>query len=129
MAKFSSSLMLAPLLGITLVALSGCVIVAADEEVLRDDWVHERQYGTLKGADVAADSVTVRVSSNGCTTKDFISADVRKQEAGRFSVGFYRKKEDYCRANMPDGVALTWTFAELGIPDGAEVSVRNKVRN
>ena len=129
MSKFSSSLLAAPLLGVTLVMLSGCIIVDADEGDVHADWNSERSYGTLKGADVAANEITIRVTSNGCTTKDFISTDIRKMKSDRFSVGFYRTKEDYCRANMPDGVALTWSFAELGIPEGAEVRVRNSVSN
>lgn len=100
----------------------------ADEHV-RADWDLDRDYSTLKGADVAGNSVTARVSSNGCTTKDFISADVRKTGDDRFSVGFHREKQDFCRAMLPDGVALTWSFAELGIPDGAEVKVRNPIGN
>ncbi|WP_143435391.1 ubiquitin family protein [Henriciella aquimarina] len=112
-----------------LFALSGCIIVDADEHDLGTDWDSHPSYGTLKAADVTADSVTVRVTSNGCTSKDFIGTDVRRMGEERFSVGFYREKEDYCRANLPDGVALTWSFAELGIPDGAEVKVCNTISN
>ena len=129
MPKHFSSLLLAPAMGITLVALSACVVIDADERQLGSDWDSHRDYGALKGADVTGNAVTVRVSSNGCTTKDFINADVRRMGEDRFSVGFYREKKDYCRANLPDGVALTWSFSELGIPDGANVSVRNTVRN
>ncbi|WP_300390491.1 hypothetical protein [Henriciella sp.] len=129
MPKLFSSLALAPVMGITLVALSGCIVIDAEEGVLHENWDGAHTYGPLKGADVSAQTVTIRVTSNGCTTKDFIGADVRKTGSDRFSVGFYREKEDYCRANLPDGVALTWDFAELGIPEGADVSVRNSVRN
>ena len=114
---------------IGLVALSGCVIIDTDEDELRADWDMGHDYGTLKGADVSANSVTARVSSNGCTNKDFIGTNVRKTGDDSFSVGFYREKQDYCRAMLPDGVALTWSFEELGIPEGAEVRVRNKISN
>lgn len=127
MSKLFSPLSLAPVAGIALLALSGCVVIDADETQLGSDWDHGHEYGVLKGADVSADTVTVRVSSNGCTAKDFIGADVRRLDEDRFSVGFYRQKQDYCRAHMPDGVALTWGFAELGIPAGAEVKIRNPV--
>ena len=111
-----------------LTLLGGCVIVDADEQI-RTDLDLDRAYGTLKGADVSANTVMARVSSNGCTTKEFIGTDVRRTGEDRFSVGFYREREDYCRAYLPEGVALTWSFAELGIPDGAEVNIRNKVSN
>ena len=129
MPKLSSSVLLAPVVGITLVALSGCVVIDADETQLGHDWDGSHHYGVLKGADVSGDAVTVRVSSNGCTTKDFIGADVRRIDEDRFSIGFYRQKQDYCRAQMPDGIALTWGFAELGIPEGADVKIRNSVGN
>lgn len=129
MTKNSPSLLLASLAGITLVVLSGCIVIDADEEDLHSNWDDSPSYGTLKAADVSGSAVTVRVSSNGCTTKDFIGTDVRRMGEDRFSVGFYREKEDYCRANLPDGVALSWNFSELGIPDGADVSIRNTVRN
>jgi hypothetical protein len=106
--------------------LGGCIIVDADEHTAAS-WDLDHDYGPLKGAEVSANQVTARVSSNGCTTKDFIGADVRKSGEDSFTVGFYRQKQDYCRANLPNGVALSWNFEELGIPNGAEVSVRNKV--
>ncbi len=112
--------------------LGGCVIAVdgdGDHDAFEANWDLDREYSKLKGADVASDSVMARVSSNGCTTKDFIGADVRKTGEDRFSVGFYREKQDFCRALLPEGVALTWSFAELGIPDGAEVKVRNPISN
>lgn len=129
MTKKFSSLLFVPLAGITLVALSACIVIDADEEDFHSNWDDSPSYGTLKAADVSGNAVTVRVTSNGCTTKDFIGTDVRRMGEDRFSVGFYREKEDYCRASLPDGVALTWNFSELGIPDGADVSIRNTVRN
>lgn len=114
---------------IGLVALSGCVIAVDGDHDVHSNWDMDRDYGTLKGADVSANAVTARVTSNGCTTKDFIGTDVRKSGDDSFTVGFFREKQDYCRAMLPDGVALTWSFEELGIPEGAEVRVRNKISN
>ena len=73
--------------------LGGCVIVDADEHV-RADWDGHRSYGELMGADVANNTVTARVTTNGCTTKDFIGVDVDKTGDNRFSVGFYRVLDD-----------------------------------
>ncbi|WP_084420256.1 hypothetical protein [Henriciella litoralis] len=108
------------------VVLGACVIVDADEHTAAS-WDLDRDYGSLKGAEVSANQITARVSSNGCTTKDFIGTDVRKSGDDSFTVGFFREKQDYCRANLPDGVELSWSFEELGIPNGADVSVRNRV--
>ena len=108
MTKNFSSLLMLPVMGATLVALSGCIVIDADEEDLHSELAISPHYGTIKAADITGDTVTVRVSSNGCTTKEFIGTDVRRMNGDRFSVGFYREKEDYCRANLPDGVALSW---------------------
>lgn len=108
--------------------LGGCVIVDADEHV-RADWGGDRSYGELMGADVTNGIITARVTSNGCTTKDFIGADVDKTGDNRFSVGFYRERQDYCEAYVPEGVELSWTFEELGIPQDAAVRIRNDISN
>ena len=108
--------------------LAGCVIVDADEH-MRAEWNDDHAYGELMGVDVNASAITARVTSNGCTTKEFVAADVDKTGSNRFAVGFYRARQDYCEAYMPDGVELSWTFAELGIPDGAEVRIQNEVSN
>jgi hypothetical protein len=114
--------------GFLALGLGGCVIVDADDHV-RADWTGGGNYGELMGAEIANNQITVRVTSNGCTTKDFIGADVDKTGDNRFAVGFYRAREDYCKAYLPEGVELSWTFAELGIPNGAAVRIRNDVRN
>ncbi|WP_292030698.1 hypothetical protein [Brevundimonas sp. UBA2416] len=77
----------------------------------------------LLSAGVAADSLTIRVMSNGCTTKaDFAWFVERK--AGRYAVAFGRKKIDACKA-MARPLDLTWTYGELGLPSGAAVAVVN----
>ena len=126
MAHRFTKLALVAMMAASPIFLGACVIVDADEHT-SSSWDMDRDYGSLKGAEVSANQITARVSSNGCTTKDFIGTDVRKSGEDSFTVGFYREKQDYCRANLPDGVALSWSFEELGIPNGADVSVRNRV--
>ncbi len=116
------------LAGVAAFSLSACIIVDNDGDNLVE-WDSSSDYGSIRGASVAGDTITVRVSSNGCTTQDFIRADVSPHGDDRFTVGFARVKQDYCRALLPDGVELTWTFAELGIPSGASVKVRNPIAN
>ena len=125
--KFSPVIAVAAAAG--LLSLPGCVIAVDADDDVHTNWDMHRDYGTLKGADIGTDFVMARVSSNGCTTKDFIGTDVRKTGDDSFSVGFYREKQDFCRAMLPEGIALTWSFAELGIPEGAEVRVRNEISN
>lgn len=77
----------------------------------------------LIAASVAADSLTIRVMSNGCTAKaDFAWFVERK--ANRFAVAFGRRKIDACKA-VARPVDLTFGFAELSLPKGAAVAVVN----
>jgi len=77
----------------------------------------------LIAASVAEGSLTIRVMSNGCTTKaDFAWFVERK--ANRYAVAFGRKKIDACKA-VARPVDLTFGFAELGLPTGAAVAVVN----
>ena len=76
---------------------------------------------------MAEGSLTIRVMSNGCTTKaDFAWFVERK--ANRFAVAFGRRKIDACKV-VARPVDLTFGFAELGRPKGAAVAVVNPLSN
>lgn len=109
-------------------ALSGCVVIDADDENFDTRYDTVRSAGTVFGADVTADTITFRVSSNGCTDKSFLEVDVDRRGSDRFDVTLDRVRVDYCKALVPDGVTVTYTFEELGLPPGADVTVRNPVR-
>jgi hypothetical protein len=107
-------------------SLGACVIIDTDDDGIAgfDD---DRGYGTIRAASVGPDRVTARVASNGCTSKDTIRPDIRKTGDNQFTLGLKRVREDYCKALLPDGVELTWAFEELGIPDGAQVILLNRI--
>ncbi len=77
----------------------------------------------LVAASVAADSLTIRVISTGCTAKEGFVFFVERG-GGRYAVAFARRKLDLCKA-APTPVDLSWTFEELGLPKGARVAVVN----
>lgn len=81
----------------------------------------------LVAASVAADALTIRVMSNGCTAKEDFAWFVERK-AGRFAVAFGRKKIDACKAAARP-MDLTWTFEELGLPKRAAVAVVNPLRS
>ena len=113
-------------------AAAGCVIV--DGEVVRDWDDYERDhfdggYGSVKGAAVQNGVVDVTVSSNGCTNKDFIDVDVKRRGELEFALGFERIRDDHCRALKPEGVTLSYTFEELGLPANARVRILNPIKN
>jgi hypothetical protein len=107
-------------------SLGGCLIVDAD--------VSESDFGGFSGGLLYAAEVSVRgpaeisivAHSNGCTQKEDFSADVDRDD-GRYRVRFERDHEDNCKAFVPEGRRMTWSFRELGIPEGSQVTISNRV--
>jgi len=106
--------------------LSGCVIVSAD---VREHWDHNGDFGTIYGAEVSqrAGEVTIIAHSNGCTQKEDFRFVLRDRSDDEFDLGFRREKPDNCKALVPDGRRMTWSFAELGLPRDASVVILNPV--
>ena len=112
--------------GFAAAMLSGCVIVAAD--VRDSDWNHGG-FGYLYGADISNSNseITITARSNGCTQKEDFDFVVRDRGDDEFDIGFRRERPDNCKALVPDGRRMTWSFAELGIPRQARVMILNPV--
>lgn len=104
--------------------LGGCVYISADEAVTSRIDGGERLYGSLV---TSSDTVVITAPSNGCTSKDSFRADTEKGD-NVHRITFERVRADNCEAFIPDGVELSWTFAELGVPAGAKVVVRHYSR-
>lgn len=113
--------------GAASLALGGCVVVDADVHDAGWDW--DGDFGYVLGADVSArgPEITITAHSNGCTNKEDFRPVVRDRGDGRFNVGFRRTREDNCKALMPEGRTMTWSFAELNIPYDARVMIMNPV--
>ena len=106
--------------------LGGCVIVDAD--VRDSDW-DRSDYGNLYGAEVSPNlgEVTIVARSNGCTQKEDFRFVVRDRGEDTFDIGFRRERPDNCKALVPEGRRMTWTYAELGVPRNANLYVLNPV--
>lgn len=106
--------------------LSGCVIVDAD---VHDTGWDRGDYGYLYGAEVSVREaeVTIVARSNGCTQKENFRFIVRDRGEDTFDVGFRREHPDNCKALVPEGRRMTWSFAELGVPRHASVHIINPV--
>jgi hypothetical protein len=107
--------------------LSGCVIVDAD--VRESNWGAHGDFGYLYGAEVSGrdPEITITARSNGCTEKGDFDFVVRNRGDDEFDVGFRRERQDNCKALVPEGRRMTWTFPELGIPRQARVMILNPV--
>jgi len=113
--------------GVAAAMLTGCVIVDAD--VRESDWGAHGDFGYLFGAEVSGrdPEITIIARSNGCTEKSDFDFVVRNRGDDEFDVGFRRERQDNCKALVPEGRRMTWTFTELGIPRQARVMILNPV--
>lgn len=102
--------------------LGGCLYIRAEGDFV--DAHHTARPMVYGAAVTAGDEVRLTVASNGCTQKSDFDVDVDRDD-GRYEVHVHRKGRDDCRAFLPEGVELTWSFAELGVPPGAPVVVRH----
>ena len=107
-------------------ALSGCVIVAADTDDVdvRVSTPPSARFESLYGAQFDERGFSVRMNSNGCTTKDTVEARVERDGA-RTKIAVVRLKPDNCKALMREGVWLTWSLQELGLAKDQVVEVQN----
>ncbi len=81
---------------------------------------------TLRAVHFENGAVVVRADSNGCTTTSDFAVEVA--DGTSTDVTFTREKPDLCKALVPEGVELRWTYQELGLASGKAVAVRNPVR-
>lgn len=106
--------------------LTGCIYVDAEDT---GGYHVSTHFGLedLRAVDIGEDSVTIRIDSNGCTNKETVDVDVDQDGRNEYELAFERTKKDHCRAYFPNGIELTWTFEEIGVPEGAYVRVLNDV--
>lgn len=119
--------------GALLLLTTGCVISidGDDDPDFSSNFSYSSSsssFDSVYAADFSDNALTVTVSDNGCTTKEFFNIAVDHDGGNQFDLGLQRIREDFCKANNPDGVSIQWTYAELGLPDGAEVTLRNQVK-
>lgn len=78
----------------------------------------------LYGADARRGGLSIRVASNGCTTKaDFAHFIERKH--GAVTLAFGRKRLDPCKSFAMGQVSLVFSYEELGLAPGAPIFLLN----
>jgi hypothetical protein len=87
--------------------LAGCVI-------------YDREARFADGALVA------RVDSNGCTQASDFEVSIADNDPTEITLR--RTKQDLCKALVPDGVELRWTYAELGLEPGTPARIVNPLK-
>ena len=82
----------------------------------------------LYSAMVTAGGLHVTAPSNGCTSKASFAVTHDAQGGGAV-VYLVRSRPDLCRAYLPAGVSLDFTWQDLGLAPGDQVRVGNAVVN
>jgi hypothetical protein len=82
------------------------------------------QMEPVHAAVIAQNQAVFWVTSNGCTAKGDLTPVVRRSH-GETVITLRRIKEDRCTVPVRNGLEVRWTFEEMGLPDGARVSIEN----
>lgn len=115
----------AALAGLSGGGLSGCAAMQAlapEPPVAAQSMPGELE--PLKAAAVVNDLAVFWVTSNGCTKKDDLLPVVSTRGTAS-TVTLRRLTEDRCTRPQNDGIELRWSFDELGLKPGANLTVNN----
>ena len=80
----------------------------------------------IREARFADGALVVRVDSNGCTqASDF---EVAVADNNPVEITLRRTSQDLCKALVPNGVELRWTYADLGLEPGTAARILNPLK-
>ena len=123
LAAVAAAAALLPLLG-------GCVIysneggekisIVADQGTTRAEALE-----AVRKVDFDGQRLNVVVGSNGCTETS--SFEVKIKDGDPAELTLTRRTPDLCKALVPEGVTVSWTYAELGLERGQPVRVLNPI--
>ena len=113
---------------IALCALGAVAVLASACAALGDPPVRTvgmpGQLEPIHAAAFTRDLAVFWVSSNGCTSKADVKPFITRLRDSTV-ITLRRVDEDRCTDIKSEGVQLQWSFEELGLEPGAEVSVNN----
>ena len=120
------------LLAVGLVAaplLSGCVIYSntgGERETVVNglNTLAQEPLEAVRSARVENDRLIVRVGSNGCTEATHFSFDLTEQD-GFTEIAVRRTTPDLCKALVPEGVELSWSYDLLDLQSGTRLVLVN----
>ena len=115
--------------GLAAPLMAGCVIYSNEAgENVRVAVTHDDgpPAEAIRSARFQDGALVVRVDSNGCTqASDF---ELAVTDGAPADITLRRVKEDLCKALVPDGVELRWTYADLGLEPGVPARVLNPLK-
>ena len=116
--------------GVLLPLLGGCVIYSNEGgekvSVITDrDTVKTEAVEAVRRVDFDGQRLNVVVGSNGCTEASSFEVQIKDSDPAELTL--VRRTPDMCRALVPEGVTVSWTYAELGLEAGQPVRVLNPI--
>jgi hypothetical protein len=110
--------------------LGGCVIYSNDGgerkvNINNQAVVQAEVLEAVRKVDFDGQRLTVVVGSNGCTEASSFEVKIKDTDPAELSL--IRRAPDLCKALVREGVAVSWTYAELGLTTGQHVRVLNPV--
>ena len=103
--------------------LGGCVIYSNEggEKVS----IVTAPLEAVRKVDFDGQRLNVVVGSNGCTEAS--SFEVRIKDGDPAELTLARRAPDLCKALVPEGKSVIWTYDELGLERGQPVRVLNPI--
>jgi hypothetical protein len=83
----------------------------------------------LLAAEATEDGLTLTVPTGGCTKKSDFELTSSPAKNGAAVVEVRRLTPDVCKGNFPDGLKLSFSWAELKLPEHTKISVKNPVES
>ena len=108
-----------------LLALGGCATRGGGVSLLEAPGEEAGELEALKGATAGPVGLSLKVPSNGCTTKADFAFYVGHDGRHR-TLAFARRRLDVCRA-APSVTELVFGYDELGLSPGGAVRLLNPV--
>ena len=71
--------------------------------------------------------IAVTVATGGCTKKADFEVSASAAVDGKAAIELHRTKPEHCKGNFPDGLKLQYTWADLNLPEGTQLTVKNPV--
>ncbi len=71
--------------------------------------------------------IAITVATGGCAKKDDFQIASSPVDNGKATIELRRTKPDLCKGNFPDGLKLQFGWAELKLPDGTQLTLKNVV--
>jgi hypothetical protein len=69
--------------------------------------------------------ITITVATGGCAKKADFEIASSPVTDGKASIELRRTKPDHCKGNFPDGLKLQFGWAELKLPEGTQLALKN----